>query len=60
MKRLQFNLLPQATRYKFALDLWSLIIRLKVYGIIADLGYYRIYRSESTKKKLLLVKCSLM
>lgn len=46
MKRLQFNLLPQATRYKFALDLWSLIIRLKVYGIIADLGYYRIYRSE--------------
>lgn len=33
----------------------DLIIGLKIYGIMATLGYYRIYTNISTKKQLLLV-----
>ena len=52
MKSLQFNLLPQTTTYNLALDLGGLIIRLKIYGIMVKLGYYRICTSVSTKKKV--------
>lgn len=44
MKRLQFNLLFQETTLKFALDLWELIITLKMCDTMAATGYLQLYQ----------------